>query len=324
MNGILRRLPRRLFAGALGVVMVLSVSASTADAGVIPWLVDSLFGPVRGPYQPGYGSYYGAYGCPPAGTTYAVPQPSAARTVVTSPGYGQTYYGPYYRTGYGAGYGAGCPTPCGPAPCLPRIPNILPGLLGGLFGCGPCYSPYGYSSFGGGYGCSPCGFGGCPVTIPSGAASGGGATTTGWQRATTTPKTFVDGPTAAGDDAVDTRTFRPPVDPDSDPGEVIPQVKRPRPPVQVKPPTSDAKSAPEKTPVTEDNPGTEKAPPEEKKPATALRLPPPVHHVVPSRTRMARRRVGPVHPVQVVISRQQVPVRDGLRPVLPGSTIAGR
>ena len=51
---------RLLRLGAL-LGLVLSLSTATADAGVVPWLIDSLFGPVSRPCQAAYGSGYGYY-----------------------------------------------------------------------------------------------------------------------------------------------------------------------------------------------------------------------------------------------------------------------
>jgi len=315
----------RQFCGALrlgiGVVLAVSVSASTADAGVIPWLVDSLFGPSHGPYQASYGaSYgryatgYGGYGCPPSGYTSVAPQRAYTQPVAAAPYYGS----PYGR-------------PCG-VPCLPRIPNPL-GLLGGLFGCSPCGS-----SFGRGYaapwGCSPCGYGGCPITLPGGSASTGAASG-GWQKAAPAARTFVDGPQAAGDRGIDTRALRPPSDPDADPGEVIPKFVKPSTKAaDDKKPAEAKKPAEVKKPAEEKKPAEVKKPAEKKKPATdksptaldSAAIGPVVHHVVPSRARLARRgssRQAAGLP-SIVVSRSVINVRPSLRSELPGSTIAGR
>jgi len=307
----------RHFRGALrlgiGLVVALSVSASTADAGVIPWLVDSLFGTSCGPYQASYGaSYgryatgYGAYGCPPSGYTSAAPQRVYTQPVAAAPYYGSPYGSPY-RSPYGAR-------------CLPRLPNPL-SLLGGLFGCSPCGSPFG-RGYAAPWGCSPCGYGGCPITLPSGSASAT-AVGGGWQRAAPAARTFVDGPQAAGDPGVDTRALRPPVDPDADPGEVIPKF--------VKPSTKAAdakKSAEPKKPAEAKKPAEPKKPATEKAP-TALdeaAIGTVVHHVVPSRARLARHGSSR-HALRlrsIVVSRSVVIVEGLLRPELPGSTIAGR
>ena len=76
---------RLLRLGAL-LGLVLSLSTATADAGVVPWLIDSLFGPVSSPYQAacgnGYGYYRAGYGCPPAGGYgYSIPQRVSAQPV---------------------------------------------------------------------------------------------------------------------------------------------------------------------------------------------------------------------------------------------------
>jgi hypothetical protein len=295
---------RLLRLGAL-LGLVLSLSTATADAGVVPWLIDSLFGPVSRPCQAAYGSgygYYGAgYGCPPAGGyAYSIPQRVTAQPVASAPCYGS----PYYGNSYGS--------PCG-APCLPRLPNLLPGLLGGLFGCSPCSSPYG-SPYGSPWGCSPCGYGGCPVTLPAGTASSG-ASTSGWKKSSSSPSTFVEGPQASGDLRIDTRTNRPAIDPDADPGEVIPKFQKPT-----------TKTPAAKKPVDAAKPA---AKPAAKKVPTALddsAIGTVAHHVVPSRTRLARR-LGSGHTPRlrsVVVARNVFDVQPSLRPELPGSTIAGR
>ncbi|HID20799.1 MAG TPA: hypothetical protein EYP14_00145 [Planctomycetaceae bacterium] len=62
---------KRVALGLLGIVM-LWTTAGAAEAGLIPWLYNAIFGPVRTP--PYYGAaYYGAYYAPPALT--AVPAP---------------------------------------------------------------------------------------------------------------------------------------------------------------------------------------------------------------------------------------------------------
>ncbi|HCD01359.1 MAG TPA: hypothetical protein DER64_12600 [Planctomycetaceae bacterium] len=270
----------------LGVCLVLglSVSASTADAGVIPWLIDSLFGPQGGRCQPTYGSYganaaYGGYavnGCPPASYGYMAPQRIYSQPAAAAP---------YYGNAYGSSYGYG-------SPCMPRLPNLIPALFGGIFGCRPGYSPYG-----GRWGCSPCGYGGCPITLPAGSASTGG-----WQKSQAAPRTFATDPQAAGEGQTDTRTFRPPIDTDADPGQVIPKIQKPA----------------EKKPV-------EKKPVEKKTSMVSGKDVGIVHHVVPSRARIARRastaarRLG-----SVVVARRVIDIQPSLRPALPGSTIAGR
>ena len=60
------KLTRRAIRLGVCLVLGLSVSASTADAGVIPWLIDSLVGPSGSRCQPTSGSYgananYGGY-----------------------------------------------------------------------------------------------------------------------------------------------------------------------------------------------------------------------------------------------------------------------
>ena len=281
------KLTRRAIRLGVCLVLGLSVSASTADAGVIPWLIDSLFGPQGGRCQPTYGSYgsyganaayggYAAYGCPPASYGYMAP-----RRVYTQP----VAAAPYYGNAYGSSYGYG-------SPCVPRLPNLIPALFGGIFGCRPGYSPYG-----GRWGCSPCGYGGCPITVPAGSASTGG-----WQKSQAAPRTFATDPQAAGQGQTDTRTFRPPIDTDADPGQVIPKIQKPV----------------EKKPV-------EKKPVEKKTSMVSGKDVGIVHHVVPSRARIARRastaarRLG-----SVVVARRVIDIQPSLRPALPGSTIAGR
>ncbi len=278
------KLTRRAIRLGVCLVLGLSVSASTADAGVIPWLIDSLFGPQGGRCQPTYGSYganaayggYAAYGCPPASYGYMAPQRVYTQPVAAAP---------YYGNAYGSSYGYG-------SACMPRLPNLLPALFGGIFGCGPGYSPYG-----GRWGCSPCGYGGCPITLPAGSASTGG-----WQKSQAAPKTFATDPQAAGEGQTDTRTFRPPIDTDADPGQVIPKIQKPV----------------EKKPV-------EKKPVEKKTSMVSGKDVGIVHHVVPSRARIARRastaarRLG-----SVVVARRVIDIQPSLRPALPGSTIAGR
>ncbi len=278
------KLTRRAIRLGVCLVLGLSVSASTADAGVIPWLIDSLFGPQGGRCQPTYGSYganaaYGGYavnGCPPASYGYMAPQRIYTQPVAAAP---------YYGNAYGSSYGYG-------SPCMPRLPNLIPALFGGIFGCRPGYSPYG-----GRWGCSPCGYGGCPITLPAGSASTGG-----WQKSQAAPRTFATDPQAAGEGQTDTRTFRPPIDTDADPGQVIPKIQKPA----------------EKKPV-------EKKPVEKKTSMVSGKDVGIVHHVVPSRARIARRastaarRLG-----SVVVARRVIDIQPSLRPALPGSTIAGR
>ena len=283
------KLTRRAIRLGVCLVLGLSVSASTADAGVIPWLIDSLFGPQGGRCQPTYGSYganaaYGGYavnGCPPASYGYMAPQRIYTQPVAAAP---------YYGNAYGSSYGYG-------SPCMPRLPNLIPALFGGIFGCRPGYSPYG-----GRWGCSPCGYGGCPITLPAGSASTGG-----WQKSQAAPRTFATDPQAAGEGQTDTRTFRPPIDTDADPGQVIPKIQKP----------AEKKPA-EKKPV-------EKKPVEKKTSMVSGKDVGIVHHVVPSRARIARRastaarRLG-----SVVVARRVIDIQPSLRPALPGSTIAGR
>ncbi len=278
------KLTRRAIRLGVCLVLGLSVSASTADAGVIPWLIDSLFGPQGGRCQPTYGSYganaaYGGYavnGCPPASYGYMAPQRIYSQPAAAAP---------YYGNAYGSSYGYG-------SPCMPRLPNLIPALFGGIFGCRPGYSPYG-----GRWGCSPCGYGGCPITLPAGSASTGG-----WQKSQAAPRTFATDPQAAGEGQTDTRTFRPPIDTDADPGQVIPKIQKPA----------------EKKPV-------EKKPVEKKTSMVSGKDVGIVHHVVPSRARIARRastaarRLG-----SVVVARRVIDIQPSLRPALPGSTIAGR
>ena len=175
---------------------------------------------------------------------------------------------------------------------MPRLPNLLPALFGGIFGCSPGYSPYG-----GGWGCSPCGYGGCPITVPAGSASTGG-----WQKSQAAPKTFATDPQAAGEGQTDTRTFRPPIGTDADPGQVIPKIQKPA----------------EKKPA-------EKKPVEKKTSAVSANGDGIVHHVVPSRARIARRAsTGTRRLGSVVVARRVINIQPSLRPALPGSTIAGR
>ena len=313
--------PRRMLRLGASLALVLSLSTATADAGVVPWLIDSLFGPVSSPYQAacgnGYGYYRAGYGCPPAGGySYSIPQRVSVQPVNSAPGYGA----PFYGNSYGS--------PCG-APCLPRLPNLLPSLFGGLFGCGPCSSPYG-SPYGSPWGCSPCGYGGCPVRLPAGTASSG-ASTSGWKKSSSAPSTFVEGPQASGDVRIDTRTNRPAIDPDADPGEVIPKFQKPttktpaaKKPVEKKKPVDAGTPAGTKTPEAKPAPK-----PEPKKVPTALddaAIGTVAHHVVPSRTRLARRSVSGHAPRlrSVVVARNVFDVQPSLRPELPGSTIAGR
>jgi hypothetical protein len=183
------------------------------------------------------------------------------------------------------------------------LPNLIPALFGGIFGCGPGYSPYG-----GRWGCSPCGYGGCPITLPAGSASTGG-----WQKSQASPGTFATDPQAAGQGQTDTRTFRPPIDTDADPGQVIPEIQKPT----EKKPTE--KKPAEKKPA-------EKTPAEKKTSTVSGKDVGIVHHVVPSRARIARRastaarRLG-----SVVVARRVIDIiQPSLRPALPGSTIAGR
>ncbi len=82
---------------------VLCGSASTSQAGIIPWIYDAIFGPVGVPYQAGYGYRYGA-------------------------NYG-SYYSPYaYGTGYGwggyAGYGVAGNQCCNT--CNTTVTNYAP------------------------------------------------------------------------------------------------------------------------------------------------------------------------------------------------------
>ena len=127
------KLTRRAIRLGVCLVLGLSVSASTADAGVIPWLIDSLFGPSGRRCQPTYGSYgananyggYAAYGCPPASYGYMAPQRVYTQPVAAAPYYGNAYGAPY-------GYGS---------PCMPRLPNLLPALFGGISAAVPATRP---------------------------------------------------------------------------------------------------------------------------------------------------------------------------------------
>ena len=158
--------------------------------------------------------------------------------------------------------------------------------------------------------------------MPVGSASTGAASG-GWQKAAPAARTFVDGPQAAGDRGIDTRALRPPSDPDADPGEVIPKFVKP-----------STKAADDKKPAEEKKPAEVKKPAEKTKPATdksptaldSAAIGPVVHHVVPSRARLARRgssRQASGLP-SIVVSRSVINVRPSLRLELPGSTIAGR
>lgn len=303
---------RNPFRGALRAAccatVLFSLTASTADAGLFPWLVDSLFGPVRSPYAAGYqyGGYQGRYECP----TYTVPSTTYTQPVGAAPCYRAPYAGS----------------------CLP---NPFPPILSTLFGgCRPCMSPYaGYGGSGGygyrsgmGWGCSPVGYGrnlygygGCPITLPA-PATGSATGSPGWKKSKVTPKTFAD-PQASGEDKVDTKTFRPPVA--ADPGQVIPQVKRAV--------TKPAEKS-EKKPVEKPAEKTEKKPAEKSgtKPADGKTSMAPggvesaiAWRVIPSRARLARRghrvRLG-----DVVVARQVIRVRPGGSLPLPGVSIVGR
>ena len=96
------KLTRRVIRLGVCLVLGLSVSASTADAGVIPWLVDSLFGLPGSRCQPAYGGYaanaayggyranaayggYAAYGCPPSGYSFVAPQRVYTQPVAAAP-----------------------------------------------------------------------------------------------------------------------------------------------------------------------------------------------------------------------------------------------
>jgi len=166
--------------------------------------------------------------------------------------------------------------------------------------------------------------------LPAGTASSG-ASTSGWKKSSSAPSTFVEGPQASGDVRVDTRTNRPAIDPDADPGEVIPKFQKPA----AKTPAAK-KSVEEKKPVDAGTPAGTKTPeakpapkPEPKKVPTALddaAIGTVAHHVVPSRTRLARRSVsGHASRLRsVVVARNVFDVQPSLRPELPGSTFAGR
>ena len=172
---------------------LLAGTASSCEAGVIPWLFESLFGPPCG-----YNGYngcggYGQYGTaryysttPTAPTTY---EPSTRTTAA----YAQPAYYP--------------PRACLPRLCLPPLPPLFPML----FGCGPYRSPY--------YGYSPryrYGYNNCPVTYVTPAAPASSSTGT-WSRSQ--PRTFADG------GATETEALRPA---ETDAGEVIPSnLKKP-------------------------------------------------------------------------------------------------
>ena len=303
----------------LGICLAVSLSTSTADAGVIPWLVDSLFGnscrPYQSPcgtgyqtgYQPGYGTGYGtgygrysagysAYGCPPSGYSYSVPQRVYSQPMPVSSGYGMSYGSPYR------------------VPCVPRLinPFAVLGGLSGILGCGPCGASYG-RGYSAGWGCSPCGAGGCPISLPFGSTVSGAVG--GWRKSSPAIRTFVDGPQASGATGIDTRALRPASDPDEDPGTVIPRKFEPP---KAKQPIED------KEPVRE--PATK--PPSEKAP-TALDLSTigtVVQHVVPSRDRLSRRVASsrPMRLRSIVVARSVFSVQPSLRSEVPGSMIAGR
>jgi hypothetical protein len=113
----MRRISRYFLAVAVALPLAM-VTGSTADAGVIPWLYDAVFGPVH------YGPYYG--GSMPGGSYYRGPMayaPSyAMRPVVVSGGYSScnSGCGPVVRSACGPG---GCTpqttfySPCGPSGC---------------------------------------------------------------------------------------------------------------------------------------------------------------------------------------------------------------
>lgn len=278
------------------VALIVMGTASSSQAGLIPWLVDSLFGPPRRPYtSAGYSASYQAYG---SANCY-VPRVSAPPCNVT----------PY------------CPTPRYSQTCSPRgflFPPLFPALFGGCRQ--PCSPSAGYryggcSPFGFG-GCPPYGYGGCPVTIPSPPTAVKGD---GWSKAQ--PRTFVPDKSAKTADKVDTKTFRPPTD--VDPGEVIPQVGKP---ARVTPAGAEKKKKPAAAPV-------EKTPDEKPKaarpdaavnPAAGLsRMQQPIAwRVIPQRKRLSRLSVSRRLP-HVVIARRVVTV-DPSRTSVPGSSVADR
>jgi hypothetical protein len=109
--------------------------------------------------------------------------------------------------------------------------------------------------------------------------------------------------------------LRPAVDPNEDPGTVIPRKFEPpkaKLPIEGKKPVRD--------PATE--PPSEKAP-------TALDLSTigtVAHHVVPSRDRLSRRVASnrPMRLRSIVVARSVFSVQPSLRSEVPGSMIAGR
>ncbi len=139
------------FASLLALMLAAGLT-SAAQAGVIPWTYNAIFGPVRYPasnYQASYryrtpryvASYAPAYSYAPASYGYAssgyAPVSSGCSSCSSS------YYAPAsYAPSYGYDYGAGCGS-CGPVATAPS--------------CGSCDNSCGSSS-------GNCLSGGCPMT----------------------------------------------------------------------------------------------------------------------------------------------------------------
>lgn len=156
--------------------------ASASHAGVIPWVYDAIFGPVR---YPAYG--YG-YGCGPCGVSYA-------RPVVI-------------RSSRGCG-------PCGQSyamasGCSPySVPyNVSVNYAGSSLACGPCGAVVTAGSNGCGTGCGVIQAGG---TTESNSSASGGAT---WN---STRKNAEPGP----DKPPEPRTFEEPTNPPKAPNPKI-------------------------------------------------------------------------------------------------------
>lgn len=278
------------------VVLIVMGTASSSQAGLIPWLVDSLFGPSCSPYASrGYNPGYQPYGSANCYVPRVSTPPCYATSYATAPRYTQT--------------------------CYPRrflFPPLLPALFGGCrqpcapsagYRLGGC-PPYGYG------GCPPYGYGGCPVTLPAQPTAAKGD---GWSK--TQPRTFVPDSSAKTADKVDTKTFRPPTD--VDPGEVIPQVEKPATVI----PAGAEKKKPAVEPV--EKPEVEKTPAAKPgaaaNPAAALLRGEQgiAWRVVPRQKRLARVSLSRRLP-NVVVRRRAVTVDPTPRASIPGSSVADR
>ena len=115
-------------------------TAAPTQAGVIPWLYDSIFGYGWGgsgygggygggmPYSAGYGGGYGSgMSYSPSYSTPAYSAPMMSSPVAPTDGLYQSHYGPslgYYDGSYSSGYASNsscCCTPCSTGDCATSI-----------------------------------------------------------------------------------------------------------------------------------------------------------------------------------------------------------